>query len=123
MVVITDPSDYSIVMQELEDRGDVSYETRKSLAIKAFAVTSRYDSVISNYLDGSKTPQYFLVAGKKFLDLRYGENPHQSASAYITRGNSILMANQIQGKELSYNNILDLDIAWNLVRSFDKPYV
>lgn len=123
VVVITDPSDYSIVMQELEDRGDVSYETRKSLAIKAFAVTSRYDSVISNYLDGSKTPQYFLVAGKKFLDLRYGENPHQSASAYITRGNSILMANQIQGKELSYNNILDLDIAWNLVRSFDKPCV
>ncbi|MGC8972256.1 MAG: bifunctional phosphoribosylaminoimidazolecarboxamide formyltransferase/IMP cyclohydrolase [bacterium] len=123
VVVITDPSDYNLVMQELKEIGDVSHETRKSLAVKAFAVTSRYDSIISNYLDSSKSPEYFLVAGKKFLDLRYGENPHQSASAYITKGNGILMAKQIQGKELSYNNILDLDVAWSLVRSFDEPCV
>jgi phosphoribosylaminoimidazolecarboxamide formyltransferase/IMP cyclohydrolase len=121
VVIITDPDDYTIVMQELEEKGDVAYETRRSLAIKAFAITSRYDAVISNYLDGSKLPGYFLVSGKKFLDLRYGENPHQSASAYITKGNSVLMARQIQGKELSYNNILDLDVAWSLARSFDKP--
>ncbi|MCX7794942.1 MAG: bifunctional phosphoribosylaminoimidazolecarboxamide formyltransferase/IMP cyclohydrolase [bacterium] len=123
VVILTDPNDYALFMKEFEEEWDISYETRKSLAIKAFAITSRYDSIISTYLDGSKLPRYFLVSGMKFLDLRYGENPHQSASAYITSDNSILKAKQMQGKELSYNNILDLDIAWSLVRSFDKPCV
>lgn len=123
VAIITDPSDYDTFISEFDEKGDISYETRKSLAVKAFALTSRYDSIISTYLDDSKLPEYFLVSGRKFLDLRYGENPHQSASAYITSDNSILKARQIQGKELSYNNILDLDIAWSLVRSFDKPCV
>lgn len=123
VVVITDPEDYKIVEEEIDSTGDVTYETRKSLAIKAFAVTSRYDSIISNYLDGSKTPKYFLISGEKSLELRYGENPHQIASAYTTSGISVLSAKQIQGKELSYNNILDLDVAWSISRSFQKPCV
>lgn len=123
VVIITDPSDYDTFIKEFEEKSDISYETRRSLAIKAFALTSRYDSIISSYLDGSKLPQYFFVSGRKFSDLRYGENPHQSASAYLTGDNSVLLAKQIQGKELSYNNILDLDIAWSLSRSFEKPCV
>jgi len=123
VVIITDPEDYGTVEKEIESTGDVSYEARKSLAIKAFAVTSRYDSIISNYLDSSRTPKYFLVGGERSLELRYGENPHQIASAYTTSGISVLSAKQIQGKELSYNNILDLDIAWSLSRSFEKPCV
>lgn len=123
VVVITDPDDYKIIEEEIKSNGDVSLETRKSLAVKAFAVTSRYDSIISSYLDGSKTPRYFLLSGEKAIDLRYGENPHQNASAYTISSISILSAKQIQGKELSYNNILDLDVAWSLSRSFEKPCV
>lgn len=123
VVILTDPNDYTKFMEEFEERKEISYETRRFLAKKAFAITSKYDSIISTYLDESRLPEYFLVSGRKFLDLRYGENPHQCASAYITRDNSILLAKQIQGKELSYNNILDLDIAWSLVKSFEKPCV
>lgn len=123
VIVITDPDDYKLIKEEIGSSGDITFDTRRSLAIKAFAVTSRYDSIISSYLDGSKTPRYFLLSGEKAIDLRYGENPHQIASAYITSTVSVLSARQIQGKELSYNNILDLDVAWSLSRSFEKPCV
>jgi len=121
VVIVTDPSDYESIKNEWELKGEITLETRRKLASKAFGITSRYDAVISDYLSAEYLPEYFLVSGKKTLNLRYGENPHQKASAYKTSGPSVLNATQIQGKELSYNNILDLDVAWSIARSFEKP--
>ena len=121
VVIAVDPSDYKLIIEKWASKGEISLETRKKLAVKAFAITSNYDAIISNYLSGEILPEYFLVSGEKALELRYGENPHQKASAYKTSEVNVLNAKQIQGKELSYNNILDLDGAWSIARSFEKP--
>ncbi|HRQ59115.1 MAG TPA: bifunctional phosphoribosylaminoimidazolecarboxamide formyltransferase/IMP cyclohydrolase [Azoarcus taiwanensis] len=128
--IVTDPDDYEGILGELRDNeGALSAKTRFSLAVKAFTHTARYDSAISNYLtaltdDGGRQafPERFHIALDKVQDLRYGENPHQSAAFYREPGaaeGGIAGYRQLQGKELSYNNIADSDAAWECVKAFD----
>ncbi|WP_374264177.1 bifunctional phosphoribosylaminoimidazolecarboxamide formyltransferase/IMP cyclohydrolase [Zoogloea sp.] len=128
--IVTDPADYAAIVAELKTgNGALSYKTRFDLARKAFTHTARYDSAISNHLtaladDGSKQayPERFQLAFDKVQDLRYGENPHQTAAFYREsqpQAGSIAAYTQLQGKELSYNNIADSDAAWECVKAFD----
>ena len=128
--IVTDPEDYAAIVAELQaNAGALSYKTRFDLARKAFTHTARYDSAISNHLtalaeDGSKQayPERFQLAFDKVQDLRYGENPHQSAAFYKESDaptGAIAAYTQVQGKELSYNNIADADAAWECVKAFD----
>jgi phosphoribosylaminoimidazolecarboxamide formyltransferase/IMP cyclohydrolase len=132
VAVITAPEDYPALIQEIESAsGAISLETRFRLARSAFSHTAAYDAAISNYLtstgiNGDKTP-FPAQANMNFVnaqDLRYGENPHQQAAFYRelapatgTLSNYV----QLQGKELSYNNIADSDAAWECVKTFDEP--
>jgi phosphoribosylaminoimidazolecarboxamide formyltransferase/IMP cyclohydrolase len=127
--VVVDPADYDSIITELrENDRSLSANTRFRLFRKAFQHTARYDGAISNYfssLDDEKKPQHwgesFTVQVGKIQDLRYGENPHQSAAFYETQGESgpsIARVHQIQGKELSFNNILDADAALSTVLEF-----
>ena len=127
VTVLVDPSDYAPVLAELRT-GAVAEATRRHLAAKAFGHTARYDGIVSGWLrrrQGDTTfPDAFAAAFSKKLDLRYGENPHQSAAFYadpLAAGSSIATARQLQGKELSYNNIADADTAIECVRQFDSP--
>ena len=131
--VITDPEDYAPILEELKAGGGLSYKTRFALAKKAFTHTARYDSAIANWLtslDENNKPGLFperlQLAFDKVDTMRYGENPHQQAAFYreTTGGNlavpgSIASYQQLQGKELSYNNIADSDAAWECVKAFD----
>lgn len=121
VVVISDINDYEIVKQEIE-AGKIEYNTRKRLAGKIFNLTSAYDASISQFLLGDEMPKYLNLSYEKKMDLRYGENPHQKASYYIDTVNSGAMKDfkQIHGKELSFNNIRDMDIAWKVVSEFDE---
>ena len=119
VIVITDPADYSKISEELET-GEVEYKTRRNLAGKVFNLMSAYDGAVSNFLLEDEFPEYLAPVYKKKSTLRYGENPHQKAAFYsslITVG-SMNGFNQLQGKELSYNNIRDMDIAWKVVNEF-----
>ncbi|WP_442769539.1 bifunctional phosphoribosylaminoimidazolecarboxamide formyltransferase/IMP cyclohydrolase [Zoogloea ramigera] len=128
--IVTDPADYAGIIAELKANGGaLSYKTRFDLARSAFTHTARYDAAISNHLtaladDGSKMPypERFQLAFDKVQDLRYGENPHQSAAFYresSAPAGAIAAYTQVQGKELSYNNIADSDAAWECVKAFD----
>ena len=123
VTVVVDVADYASAMAEIEKSGDTKLETRKLLATKAFARTASYDAAISNWFNhtsGIKSPAYFAIGGNLTQSLRYGENPHQTASAYKT-GDSrsgVLDALQVQGKDLSYNNINDADAALETLREF-----
>ncbi|MDP9140620.1 MAG: bifunctional phosphoribosylaminoimidazolecarboxamide formyltransferase/IMP cyclohydrolase [Pseudomonadota bacterium] len=128
--VLTDPADYAEVLAQI-DNGGIEYATRRRLALKTYALTSRYDAAVSAYLsalqdDGSRAP-FAGVLGLQFdkqQDLRYGENPHQRAAFYVERGaetGTIAAARQLQGKELSYNNIADADAALECVKTFVEP--
>ena len=130
--VVVDPADYAAVVTELEASGGVlSAATRFALARKAFSHTAAYDGAISNWLtargpDGSPAalPDRFNVQVAKVQDLRYGENPHQHAAFYRDQppvAGSIATFRQVQGKELSYNNIADADAAWECVKTFAEP--
>ncbi len=130
--VVVDPADYAGVLAELDAGGGaLSDATRFALMRKAFAHTAAYDGAIANWLtardaDGVVTawPDNFFVAGTKLQDLRYGENPHQSAAFYRDdkpAAGTIATYAQQQGKELSYNNIGDSDAAWECAKSFDIP--
>jgi phosphoribosylaminoimidazolecarboxamide formyltransferase / IMP cyclohydrolase len=134
VAVVTSPSDYPAIAEELSrDGGALSLETKWKLAQKAFATTAAYDSAIASTLEripsaggmqgGDQSfPQTLRVAFSKTLDLRYGENPHQKAAMYSDgSGLGVANAHQIQGKELSYNNIVDLQAAWDLAQEFDEP--
>jgi phosphoribosylaminoimidazolecarboxamide formyltransferase/IMP cyclohydrolase len=132
VTVVTDPEDYSGILKELREmEGNISESTNYNLARKAFQLTARYDAAISNYLgridlDGSRKafPDTYTVQFDKAQDLRYGENPHQSAAFYREHGSTpsaISGASQLQGKELSYNNIMDSDAAWQMVTDFELP--
>jgi phosphoribosylaminoimidazolecarboxamide formyltransferase/IMP cyclohydrolase len=131
VAVVVDPADYPAVLAEIRSRGEVTPATRFRLAAKAFAHTAAYDGAISNYLSsldsqGSRReyPQVLSVQFSKLEDLRYGENPHQSAAFYRDERaapGGIAAYRQIQGKELSYNNIADADAAWECVKSFAEP--
>ena len=124
VVVISDVEDYNAVMVEMEETGDVSYKLRKKLAGKVFNLMSAYDAAISNFMlaDEEEYPEYLSVSYKKKQSLRYGENPHQSAAYYVSTEFDGGMNDYeiLNGKELSYNNIKDLDIAWKVVNEFDE---
>jgi phosphoribosylaminoimidazolecarboxamide formyltransferase/IMP cyclohydrolase len=127
VTVLVDPADYRGVLDELR-AGAVSGATRRRLATKAFAHTAQYDAMVSTWLrqqqPESAYPDSLALGFRKKQDLRYGENPHQSAAFYVdlqTVGVSIATATQVQGKELSFNNIADTDTALECVRQFDSP--
>ena len=132
VAVIVDPTDYDRVLAEINEKGEVSADTRLALAKKVFAHTARYDGAITNYLtsldenkERTKTfPDVFNRQWVKAQDMRYGENPHQQAAFYrehIVAPGLLAGFHQHQGKELSYNNIADSDAAWEAVRSFETP--
>ncbi|RJQ44355.1 MAG: bifunctional phosphoribosylaminoimidazolecarboxamide formyltransferase/IMP cyclohydrolase PurH [Nitrospiraceae bacterium] len=130
VIVIVDPADYEKVIQELKTQnGEVGYDTKYYLARKVFAHTARYDTLISNYLGrhgGTRETftQYLTQSYLKLSDLRYGENPHQKAALYkepLYNGLSLVDANILQGKEMSYNNYLDSSAALDLIREFTEP--
>ena len=129
VTVVTDPDDYAVVLAELrENGGNTRSQTRMRLAAKVFALTSRYDGAICGYLEslGEETaPQTLHVSGVLKQALRYGENPHQSGAAlYEIPGFSepgVARGRQIWGKEISFNNVLDLNTAFELVKEFDCP--
>jgi phosphoribosylaminoimidazolecarboxamide formyltransferase/IMP cyclohydrolase len=131
VAVVVDPADYASVLDEIRASAGVSAATRFALAQKAFAHTAAYDGAVSNYLhsigaDGRRGeyPQTLSLQYRKLQDLRYGENPHQTAAFYRDErpvAGSIAALRQVQGKELSYNNIADADAAWECVKSFSEP--
>jgi phosphoribosylaminoimidazolecarboxamide formyltransferase / IMP cyclohydrolase len=126
VAIVVSPSDYSAVAGELRaGGGTLSEATHWRLAKKAFRATADYDRAISARLaridDHGALPPVLDLRADKLMDLRYGENPHQSAALYGAPGAGIAGAVQLQGKELSYNNLVDLDAAWNLAREFERP--
>ena len=129
VTVVTDPLDYEAVMAEMsENDGVTSAELRCRLAAAAFALTAGYDSNIATWFEiqrGEVFPHRMAESSTLKQKLRYGENPHQEAAVYLSgRGRpGVALANQIQGKELSYNNINDTDAAFELVAEFDEPAV
>jgi len=121
VAAVTDPNDYASIITELEKTQGLSLETRKTLARKVFGLTAHYDAMIYRYFE--EGPEYLDLQLEKITELRYGENPHQKASAYQLKPSSsgILNAKQHQGKPLSYNNILDAEAAVTCVSEFDEP--
>ena len=136
VAIVTSPKDYDAIAGELErEKGQLCKETKWRLAQKAFATTAAYDSAIASTLERispdqvdlqqeSGFPNTLRFSLHKILDLRYGENPHQKAAMYSDgSGAGVANARQLQGKELSYNNIVDLQAAWDLAQEFDEPVV
>ncbi|MGI5997114.1 MAG: bifunctional phosphoribosylaminoimidazolecarboxamide formyltransferase/IMP cyclohydrolase [Lutispora sp.] len=128
VAVITDPMDYDMVLTEINEYGTVTDKTRFKLAAKVFNHTAHYDALIANYLwnkaDMEKYPQLLTLTFEKAQDLRYGENPHQGAAYYKDSLKTVGMlhnAEQLNGKELSYNNINDANAALELLKEFDEP--
>ena len=129
VAVVTAIEDYAAILQELQERnGELCEPTLWQLARKAFVLTAAYDSAISARLarvghQSAETvlPDTLNIRVPRALALRYGENPHQSAALYSARKGGIADAKQLQGKELSYNNLVDLDAAWQLIREFKDP--
>lgn len=128
VTIIVNPGNYDPIIEELQAKGEVSGETRRRLALEAFTHTAEYDTAISGYLSKEVAgeeilPQMFTISGSKLQELRYGENPHQKAAFYKENvtGLSLAGAKQLQGKELSYNNIVDLQAAFDIAREFAEP--
>jgi len=134
--IVTEPADYGRVLDELEKNGGaLSEDLRRELAAKAFGLTARYDAAIARWMfeseqkDGkakSAYPPSFSLAGVKVDELRYGENPHQTAALYRQSGTGepcVAGAKVLNGKQLSYNNLVDLDAALALSKEFDGPFV
>jgi phosphoribosylaminoimidazolecarboxamide formyltransferase/IMP cyclohydrolase len=137
VTVVTDPADYNHVASELEKNHETSLATRLDLARKVFAATSRYDGMITTELERLSVtsgraalaakeilPQRIHLALERQQPLRYGENPHQAAALYVPAGKppfGLAAAKQLQGKELSYNNLVDLEAARSLVAEFQRP--
>ncbi|VYT85061.1 bifunctional phosphoribosylaminoimidazolecarboxamide formyltransferase/IMP cyclohydrolase [Clostridium tertium] len=123
VVVISDKNDYKAVMEEISETGEVSVALRKKLAGKVFNLMSAYDAAISNFLlEDEEYPEYLSISYKKKQSLRYGENPHQSAAYYSSNefDGAMNSFEVLNGKELSYNNIKDLDIAWKVACEFEE---
>lgn len=132
VAIITSPEKYDKIIQELkENKGSLSFSTRYNLALEAFKHTAHYDRVIADYFErkaqkGTGFPSYLNPFYEKVQDLRYGENPHQKAALYKVpnfAGPSISASQILSGKEISYNNIVDLDAALNMIEDFKKPFV
>ena len=132
VAIVTDPADYPVLIAEMQSaKGAISVETRYRLARKAFSHTAAYDGAISNYLtatdiNGTRNPfpEQINISCAKVQDLRYGENPHQQAAFYRDLKpvpGALSNYRQLQGKELSYNNIADADAAWECVKTFAQP--
>jgi phosphoribosylaminoimidazolecarboxamide formyltransferase/IMP cyclohydrolase len=137
VAIVTSPMDYAAISEELKASGTLSLDTKWKLARKAFALTAAYDSAIANALDRIESPDLALpdfsgapsafpdtlrLRFEKRFDLRYGENPHQKAALYADQGGKgVAHGRQLQGKELSFNNIVDLEAAWELAQEFDEP--
>ena len=136
VAVVTSPADYDALAEEMSrSNGALSPETKWRLAQKAFATTAAYDSAIASTLErvsangnfhlqpAETFPDTLRLSFKKVSDLRYGENPHQKAAMYSDGSNAgVANARQVQGKELSYNNIVDLQAAWDLAQEFEQPF-
>jgi phosphoribosylaminoimidazolecarboxamide formyltransferase/IMP cyclohydrolase len=133
VAVVTDPADYGALLAELDaNNGATSLDLRKRLAAKAYALTAAYDSTIAGWFafgdQGERFPETWTIASKLKMPLRYGENPHQRAALYVPIGphaRGIAQASQVQGKELSYNNLNDANAALELAAEFreDKPTI
>jgi phosphoribosylaminoimidazolecarboxamide formyltransferase/IMP cyclohydrolase len=133
VTVVCDPGDYERVLNEIVEHGDTTRATRAELAAKAFALTAAYDAAISGYLSSlesdagrSRFPRYLTLPFERAYGLRYGENPHQAGAFYIERDaapGSLARATSLGagGKELSFNNLVDVDAALDAVREFDRP--
>lgn len=126
VIVVVKPERYGDILKALQDNGNIDLSFRRQLALEAFGHTAAYDAMISNYLAGitdTPFPDNFVLAGEKVYELRYGENPHQKACFYRDMSSSAGLpdARQLNGKELSYNNIIDTQAAWQLVKEFEQP--
>jgi phosphoribosylaminoimidazolecarboxamide formyltransferase/IMP cyclohydrolase len=124
LTVLCQPGDYSAYLEELRAHGSPSWEFRQRCAQKVFVYTANYDRVIANYLDDQSAPlpSKFHLEGDRLQTLRYGENPHQQAAWYDNSGAGWSGAVKLQGKELSYNNLVDLEAARQLISEFrDRP--
>ena len=122
VTVLTDVNDYEVVQNEMSANGDSTIETRKKLAGKVFNLTSAYDAAISSMLLDEEYPTYLNASYKKVSDLRYGENPHQSAAYYTSTFENGAMKDFeiLGGKELSFNNLRDMDLCWKVVNEFKE---
>ncbi len=125
VIVIVNPARYGEILKELGEKGDVSERTRLELAVEAFAYTAAYDSAIHTYFENivgeGAPPKFFGLSYRKATDLRYGQNPHQRAALYVEpRAWGIASAKLYQGKEISFNNLLDLDAALDVLREFEE---
>ena len=122
VTVVSDINDYDLVLNEIKEFGDTTYETRLKLAAKVYTLTAEYDTMIAKYMrEKAGLNEKLFIEADLVQSLRYGENPHQKAKFYATNKNlsySLANAKQIQGKELSYNNIQDANAALNIVREF-----
>ncbi|MFO1152840.1 MAG: bifunctional phosphoribosylaminoimidazolecarboxamide formyltransferase/IMP cyclohydrolase [Rhodospirillales bacterium] len=132
VTVVVEPADYGRVMEQMRagegGEGDISAALRRELAAKAFARTAAYDAAIAGWFAaqaGESFPERLILAGSRRQLMRYGENPHQAAAFYATGDTrpGVATAEQIQGKELSYNNLNDTDAAYELIAEFDRPGV
>ncbi|MHB1419140.1 MAG: bifunctional phosphoribosylaminoimidazolecarboxamide formyltransferase/IMP cyclohydrolase [Bacillota bacterium] len=129
VTIVVNPERYGEVLDQLKEAGTIGTETRLRLAVEAFTHTAEYDRLISGYLQNvvqpaGDFPERYILEGEKIQGLRYGENPHQRAAFYRVPGETgagVGTARQLQGKELSYNNIVDIDAALGLVREFKQP--
>lgn len=130
VAIVVNPDRYETIIQEIKSDKAISLATRKKLALEAFQHTAQYDQAISQYLAGleetEELGENFSLTGKKVQSLRYGENPHQKAAFYSFTGDvsgTLAGAKQLHGKELSYNNLVDLQAAWSVVQEFSEPVV
>ncbi len=131
VTVVINPEDYGVIIEEIRDNGNTGIETRYNLASKAFEHTAHYDSLIADYLRAKAEkpdifPETLTLTYEKIQDLRYGENPHQKAAFYKEIGNNkgtLVNGEQLQGKELSFNNINDANAAIELLKEFEEPTV
>ena len=132
VAIVVDPDDYLKIIEEIKSKNEVSPETRERLALKAFQHTAQYDALIVRYLRSrsgaeDNLPKEMEILLEKIQDLRYGENPHQKAAFYRERGSKgegrVTEAKQLHGKELSFNNIVDMESAWNTANYFADPTI
>jgi phosphoribosylaminoimidazolecarboxamide formyltransferase/IMP cyclohydrolase len=122
--VIVDPADYNLILDALNTPAGITPDLRQKLAVKAFGHCAKYDTLIYNYLKEENLPETFNLTFDKAYDLRYGENPHQKAAAYHVSNvgpGSVLAAKIHQGKQLSYNNLMDADAALHCLQEFSEP--
>ncbi len=127
VAVVTSPDQYQSIATQLKETGGVSLEVRRKLMAAAFVLTANYDSMIASQMDrrfGEGFPASYPIPSEKVEDLRYGENPNQSAAFYrdpFTPGTTVAKSEVLHGKQLSYNNILDLDKALDICMDFERP--